>query len=420
LQPGDTLILHGGTYTQTCRRAITVNGTVANPIIIQAADGEIPLLTRPAGAGNSYSQNNLEIVNSSYLIIRGLRFRGGDIAVRFIGGHHITFEDNEVYESANNALALNSGNTDAFILRRNHIHHTGLLDSALGTTEGEGLYVGCNSASCIASNHLIENNYIHDLRGTSGGGNDGIEVKVGSHSNVIRDNVIHNTTIGTRYPCIFVYGGGVAQNIVEGNAVWNCGEAIQVVSDAIVRNNLILNSDVGLTAAPHAQVPQMDNVSIVNNTIYGHDPCLYVRWSSATNMLLANNAMYCGSNTAVDAGGLSGAAITVKANYVEGGLSGATIDNDRFFAGGSATAALVNPAGLDFWPKPGSSLIGKAIATYTPPLDFNNFARNAAFDVGAYETDGQASNPGWAVTAGFKGAVTIPLPFRLHLPVIRR
>jgi hypothetical protein len=62
------------------------------------------------------------------------------------------------------------------------------------------------------------------LRSTSSGGNDGIEVKVGSYGNVIRDNVIHDTTIGTRYPCIFVYGGGPGLNIVEGNAVWSCGE----------------------------------------------------------------------------------------------------------------------------------------------------------------------------------------------------
>ena len=50
--------------------------------------------------------------------------------------------------------------------------------------------------------------------------------------------MIHDTTIGTHYPCIFVYGGGAGLNVVEGNVLWNCGEAIQVVSDAVVRNNL--------------------------------------------------------------------------------------------------------------------------------------------------------------------------------------
>ena len=51
LQPGDVLILHGGTYTQTCRRAITVNGTADNPITISPGfkpSGEIDRGSPPA------------------------------------------------------------------------------------------------------------------------------------------------------------------------------------------------------------------------------------------------------------------------------------------------------------------------------------------------------------------------------------
>lgn len=403
LQPGDVLILHGGTYTQTCRRAITVNGTAASPITIRAADGESPIITRPQPPDFSYDQNNIDIISSSYLVIRGLHFKGGDGGVNFIGGHHITFESNEVYETGNNAIRMNSGNTDSFIIRGNHIHNTGLLALSVGTTEGEGMYIGCHDGSCIASNHLIEGNYIHHTRGTSDGGNDGIEVKYRSFNNTIRNNVIHDTITGMQYPCIFVYGGGAGLNIVEGNAMWNCGEAIQVVSDAIVRNNLILNSLItGITAAPHAAVPQMRNVTIVNNTIYGHPTCLYVRWSSATSMVLADNAVYCSGATAVDGAGLTGSTVTVRSNYVTGGLSGASIDGSRFFSGGTPSSAFMNPAQLDFWPPPGSVLIGKADAGFTPPLDFNERARVGPFDVGAYETDGLATNPGWKVGPGFK------------------
>jgi hypothetical protein len=399
LQPGDELVLHGGTYSQNCRRAITVNGTAANPIIIRAAAGQSPLLTRPSDQIDT--QNNIEIVNSSYVVIRGLRFQGGSSGVRFIGGHHITLEDCEIFDTGNNAISMNSGNYDAFVIRRNHIHHTGLSTS--GTTEGEGMYVGCNNDTCRVTNSLIEGNYIHHLRATSDGGNDGIEVKVGSHGNVIRNNVIHDTNIGRQYPCIFVYGGGSSANVVEGNAMWNCGEAIQVVSDAVVRNNLILNSSVtGITAAPHSQVAQMRNVTIVNNTIYGHPDCLYIRWSGATNMVLANNAVYCPGGTAVDASGVTTSGITVQSNYVQGSLSGASLDNVRFVTGGSATSAFVNPAQLDFWPAPTSPLIGNASAGATPPLDFNERPRSSPPDVGAYETDGLPANPGWTVVAGFK------------------
>lgn len=408
LQPGDELILHGGVYTQRCRRLLAnLHGTAESPIIIRAAVGETPILTRPGNANFDFDQNNIEIESCSYLILRGLVFQGGDIGVRFMGtSHHVTFEDNEIAHTGNSGLTLNSGNFDALVIRRNHIHHTGRY--TLGPTEGEGMYVGCNNATCLVSNSVIENNYIHDLRGTSSGGNDGIEIKPGSYGNVVRDNVIHDTTIGTRYPCIFVYGGGVGVNIVEGNALWNCGEAIQVVADAVVRNNLILYSDVGVTAAPHAQVPQVRNVTIVNNTIYGHGECMYIRWSGALTTVLGNNAIYCPGATAVDASGL--ATSVVRSNHVAGGLTGASLDGVGFLAGGDAAAAFVDPAAFDFWPAPASILRTVADASLAPGSDFNGTPRVSPYDVGAYESNDQPANPGWTVTAGFKNTATTPPP----------
>lgn len=412
LKSGDELVLHGGIYSQTCRRALTVNGTETNPIIIRAAQGETPILTQP-----DYSQNNIEIVNSSYLILRGLKFQGGDTGVRFIGGHHVTIEDSEIYDTGNNAIAMNSSNYDSFIIRRNHIHHTGLKTS--GTTEGEGMYLGCNNNTCRVTNSLIEGNYIHHLRSTSDGGNDGIEVKVGSHGNTIRNNVIHDTNIGRKYPCIFVSGGGSSLNIVEGNAMWNCGEGVQVVSDAIIRNNIILNSDVGITAAPHSQVPQMSNVTLVNNTIVNNAECLYIRWSGASNMTLANNAVYCPGTTAINVSGISGTGFMIRSNYVEGSLSGASIDGTRFLSGGSVSSTFQDVQNLDLWPSPTSVLVGNAEASLAPKLDFNETLRTPPYDVGAYETEGMLTNPGWKVVPGFKAAkegavpdITAPAPPR--------
>src|SRR5258708_22835416 len=48
LRPGDELILRGGAYSQSCRRAISVNGTPEAPIVIPAASGEPPPITPPA------------------------------------------------------------------------------------------------------------------------------------------------------------------------------------------------------------------------------------------------------------------------------------------------------------------------------------------------------------------------------------
>jgi len=390
LKPGDELILHGGIYSQNGRRAVTAKGTQTRPIIIRAAEGEAPLLTRPAD--NIDKHNNIEFVDCSYLIFRGIRFKGGSSGVRFIRGHHITLEECEIFETGNNALTMNSGNCDAFIIRRNHIHHTGLSRS--GHTEGEGMYIGVHNGSRITTNTLVEGNYIHHLRSTSNGGNDGIEIKFGSYGNTVRDNVIHDTNIGRQYPGIFVYGGGPKVNIVEGNVIWNAGEGIQVVSVAVVRNNIIFDCSVtGITAAPHAAVPQMRNVKIVNNTIVNHPRGVLIRWSKASDMVFANNAIYCPGYTAIDASGIGSAVL--NSNYIAGDLKGAAIDNSCFYDGGSIYKVFVKPDKRNYWPKQGSLLINHANPTFTPKLDFNKTIRKPPFDVGAYETEGHIRNPGW-------------------------
>lgn len=405
LQPGDELVLRGGVYSQTGPRTLTINGTAAKPIVIRSAAGETAILTRPADQIDT--RNNIEISGSSYLILRGLHFDGGSTGIRFIGGHHITIENSEISHTGNNAIAMNSGNSEGMVIRRNHIHHTGLSTSR--PTEGEGLYLGCNNNACRVINSLVEGNYIHHTRGTSDGGNDGIEVKVGSSGNLIRHNVIHDTTIGRQFPCIFVYGGGAAVNTVEANVMWNCGEGIQVVSDAVVRNNIVLNSQAGILSSPHIQVAQMRNLTITHNTVVGHDRCLVLGWSGVSSATLANNAVYCGGTTAVTASGLGGAGITVRANAVEGTLSGASIDGLRFAAGGRALDTFRDPAARDLWPVPGSILIGAAHSDLAAARDFNGRPRTGPADVGAYETAGLAVNPGWKIVPDFK-AWTIPSP----------
>ncbi len=397
LQPGDTLILHGGIYTQSCRRYLSgLHGTATSPIIIQAAPGELPVLTRP-----NNTENNIEIDGSSYLIIRGLHFQAGDAGVRLMAVDHITFEDNEIFGTDNNALRANDSSTDSLVIRHNHIHHTGLFS---GSTEGEGMYLGCDNNTCRMTNSLIEGNYIHDLRSTSSGGNVGIEVKVGSGNNMIRDNVVHDTSIAEPSPCLSIYGGGSAPNVLEGNVAWNCGEGIYVVSDAIVRNNIIFNSASGISSYPHSQVAQIRNLTIENNTLYNNRDCFFLRLSGASNLVIANNAAYCGSGNAVNAIGLGAASI--RKNYIEGSVSGGSVDGAAFVNGGTAAAAFTSPSGWNFWPSANSPLRSSADARFTPSLDFNGTARTSPLDVGAYETQGLATNPGWRIAADFKPLTT--------------
>ncbi len=366
LNPGDTLTVHEGTYVDSGRISIGVKGTAASPVIIESAAGERrPLITRIAG---DTPQNTINIEGAEYVTIRGLEIssNGGDGITMSGGPSYITLEDLSIHDIS---VGINFRSSMHHItVRRNHIYST--------NDTGEGIYVGCNNAKCAVSNSIIEQNWIHDTRGSQG---DGIEIKYGSWGNVIRDNVIHDAN----YPCILAYGVTDANvdspNIIEGNVVWNCGQGIDVIADAIVRNNIVIGT---LETQSHEQVPVMRNVTIANNTVIGG--MILRGWGSGNipaSLTVANNVIYGGSITNQPS------AATVSSNFqYSSGTSGIFVDPDN----------------RDFWPQPGSPLIGVANSAHMPSRDFNGKSRQAPFDVGAYESDGLSSNPGWAIRAGFK------------------
>ena len=89
--------------------------------------------------------------------------------------------------------------------------------------------------------------------------------------------------------------------------------------------------------------------------------------------------------------------ITLKATLQEPAL---TI---KSFAGGTAATAFIDPETANLWPQATSVLLGKGALAYSPAIDFNNTSRIDPIDVGAYETNGLLTNPGWQIQQGFKG-----------------
>ncbi|NND65358.1 MAG: hypothetical protein HKM24_05270 [Gammaproteobacteria bacterium] len=392
-QPGDEIILNEGIYAQGCARRINNNGTAANPIIVRAADGADVLITRPLSSVSS--KNNIEI-QGSYMEIRGLRFQYGSQGVRFMSSSNIVFEDNEVFDMNHTAFTMNSGSTDNFVIRNNHIHHAGIA----GGSTGEGMYIGCHSGNCTARDHLIEGNHIHDLQSNGSGCSDGIELKFNSHSNIVRGNEVYNTSLGSSAcPCTFSYGHEIAggePNIIENNLLYNCAEGVLATSDTIIRNNVILDTTyAGIHIRYQAPTATgVENITVVNNTVYGsHPTCGRFNTNGSPNVTIANNSFYCAGSTAI-AGGLGSP--TLLNNYVDGGMSASSIDNVGFFDGGLAADQFVNPAGGDFHLKATSILIdaGNDNASDLPTEDYDGNIRSigAAVDVGAFEY-GSGSGP---------------------------
>ena len=386
LAPGDVLILNGGTYSLNSRFNISVVGTEDQPITIRAKEGEDVLIEMNTGA-----QNILEVQNSQYLELVGLRFRGGSHGIRLMSSSFITIENCEIFETGDVALSANSGGTfEGLTIRGNHIHHTH------GT--GEGMYLGCNNDACRVKDSLIEGNYIHHTNGPDVSQGDGIELKEGSSGNIIRHNVIHDTN----YPGILTYStvGNGPPNIIDSNVIWNSNEyGIQSAADSIIRNNILLGESIGLQ--PH-QAGSPSNQQLVHNTIVTQGNGIEIRGVSG-DVVVANNAVYSQSGTAIRL--ISGATnlVTVAGNVGQGGISGSA---GGYAEGNGIAADFVSgnfngAPPIDVFPATGSALVGAGSPTQVAEFDFNGNSRQGVADAGAYTFDAGGS-PGWALAAAFK------------------
>lgn len=380
-------MLRGGTYTLSNKILITNVATSQSPIVIRAKDGEKPIIDLPTASNNVF-----EIQGARYVTLRGLVIRGGSQGIRFMSSaSNITVEDCEVLNTADAAITANSGGTYQNLeLRRNHIHHTN------GT--GEGMYLGCNNDECRVLNSVIEWNYIHHTNGPTVEQGDGIEIKEGSAGNTVRHNVIHDTN----YPGILTYStrGNGSPNVIESNVIWNNNDyAIQSAADAVIRNNIVIGSGIGLQSH---QAGSPSNQQIVHNTIITTGNGLEVR-SVVGPVVIANNAIYSRDGNAIQliSGDLS--QVVVAGNVGSGGMTGRS---GGYVAGKGLAADFINAnynggPPIDLFPRTGGALVASGSSTYSAEFDFNATARSGTRDVGAYKYVA-SGNPGWTLQAGFK------------------
>ena len=439
LAPGDTVILHGGTYLTPDGTLLDIAhvGTAAEPITIQAAPGETPVITRNTfGAYDDYYKNlEHNVINmrgAQYVVLAGLEITGGNWGIR-IGSktngqnvapwqpmgdvvrpaHHITIRNCHIHHTHNTAISANfPGDVyDSLVIRDNDIHHA--------ARHGESIYLGNYSSGGqtwgIAKNCVIERNYLHDnvwvgswyqdpngpsYKGTA------IQLKDGSYNNTIRGNVMHYT----RYPAILISGAQSTfgssgdpdwgPNVVEQNVIWQVsqapgditGQGMQVAADAIVRNNIVY-APQPFYNSNHACLA--GDLEIVGNTFLSStaaqkDTLKIVNTPSAP-ILIANNALYRGPGITTVVSGLgSSSGWVTQANNV------AVLD---------LAASLTDAPGLSFYPLATAPLVNAADPALLPALDYNGTDRTGDATVGAYAFS-PAGNPGWTIAPGLVHAAS--------------
>eukprot|EP01113_Clastostelium_recurvatum_P038647 TRINITY_DN5803_c0_g1_i2.p1 TRINITY_DN5803_c0_g1~~TRINITY_DN5803_c0_g1_i2.p1 ORF type:complete len:533 (+),score=88.18 TRINITY_DN5803_c0_g1_i2:26-1600(+) len=387
LQPGDRVVFASGTpsYALTSKISVNIKGTAAAPIIIECTDAT------PAIFPRSDASQNIWDIDGSYFTLRNLAFTGGSKGLRFGAQGNVTnvnLENIKVYDTEETGVTFNDGNRDYSNIR---ITGTEVYNTGSGTSEC--FYFGCQNAACQMHDSVIDGNFCHDTLNADSGYGSGIQLKTGSYSNQITNNVCWKT----RGPGILAYDDynrGV--NTIVGNYIVEAGDqGIQVTAGAVLANNIIVDSfsnGIGIINNQVMAGSTPRNLRIVQNTVVNDaasGTCLYLANAvNSATVVVANNALFCPNGNAY--AGVSAVGSNFKSNgYIGGSFSGTGGNTGATFVLDGIGADLVNAATADYYPSATSKLINRGDASsssYTYNVDYNCVTRSASTPtVGAYQ-----------------------------------
>jgi hypothetical protein len=220
---------------------------------------------------------------------------------------------------------------------------------------------------------------VHHTGGTQG---DGIELKQGSYSTAIVENLVHDTP----YPGILVYGTGLGGsfNQIERNTVYNSGDNVmQVQGEAVVRNNLLINGAAAF--ASHDHQGSVRDLTVVHNTMINTGRAADLSdWSGKPGMTFANNACYSQSGDAIRFNG-GAAGVEFEGNVAYGPVVG----KSSGFVPGAGLSDVVDvtwtATELDARPTPLGALIGSGDYLWAAPIDITGTPRLDPLEAGCYD-----------------------------------
>ena len=256
-QPGDTIILRGGTY----REGVNVRIRMPN-ITIKSAKGEwviIDLTTCDSGAdedsGVYFDVDSsggklqcVEVMGGFYAVCMETKWNwGGDDD--WVAASDIIIEDCILHDSKYDVVKIKP-NCDNITIRYNEIYHSGRAEiDNPSWLYGEANAEGIDNVN--GDNMVVQYNYIHDI-----GGN-GIYAKGGATDALIENNIVERTC-----------GAGIMIGFDTSPEYFDTDVNPEYYENirGIVRNNLIIDTGwegIGLYGSKDAQ--------IYNNTLVNVD-----------------------------------------------------------------------------------------------------------------------------------------------------
>jgi hypothetical protein len=387
LVAGDTVYIRAGTYPE---RVVPQNsGSPGQYIVYAAHPGETVTIDGSSVTLPTDFAGLFEISHKSYIRVSGLRVINAGPLDNNAGilvdvSRHIIVEHNYTYNTASSGIGVWA--SDDVTIAGNTIEHacTNVSQECLTVAETDWFEIKDNEVfdspqegiivkdNC--SNGKVYRNHVHHV------GSTGLYVDSWNrytHDVVVFQNVVHD-----------IKDNGFAVGSEDGGTLENVR----------IYNNIAYNNRyVGLSVSANGLSGPMQDIYIVNNTLYNNGTDwgggILVENPNARNVVIRNNiASQNLSFQIADEAGLSTADLTVDHNLIDGYRDyGGELRGSDYVEG---DPLFVNPSRVDFHLQPGSPAIDKGSATDAPADDFDGRARPldgdddgaAVYDIGAYET----------------------------------
>ena len=294
-QPGDTIIVRDGTYTEN----VEVNG--AN-LTLQSENGSA--FTTVVAAVNT-SDVFLIIANS--VTITGFTVRNATSArgIRLLSVHHCTVSGNNasgnyhgiyLYSSSNNYLTNNTANSnnDHGIYLYSASNNNTLSGNTVNSNNGTGIYLGSANNNTLVGNTVNSNNgtgiYLQSssnntLAGNIASNNEwGIDL-YSSSTNILTENTVSNNSNYGMY-----LRSSSNNNTLIGNTASNNANRGMYLSSS--SNNILTNNTASNNANRGMYLSSSSNNNLTGNTASNNSDRGIYLYSSSNNFLTGNTALH--------------------------------------------------------------------------------------------------------------------------------
>jgi hypothetical protein len=392
VQADDTVFIKAGVYNE--RILLTTSGTPTQPInFIGFETGVVidgsNLNWNPPNAINP-SNGLLDMYGVAYVNLENLSIASSSYAGFYMENcNNITIKSCKTNNTVSSGIGVWS--CDNIIVDGNTIQRA-------CNGGGEECITVAETANSIVKNNEVFNNIGGDL------GGEGIDIKQGSHDVKVFNNHVHNLNgrLGIYVDAYdqFTHNIEVYNNLVHDiteSGIAVASESGGLLEDVFIYNNVVYSNTFGgievggwITVAGTTSTP-INNIKIINNTLYDNGDSINVDNAFADNILLHNNI--CSENRGlqivVDRTPIS--KVMIQNNLIQG-------NHDLI----GSQAVLSDPlfedlANKDFHLKINSPAINAGTTINAPLFDFDNNDRteNGLPDIGALENIDQIFKHGF-------------------------